>query len=187
VHLHDARMQLACERRYARTLPIRHRDDDVVRLELLVAGDNEKPIAEPRQTFDARAAPHGQLKVPGVGFEIVAHRVFRRERMRVRWKGKAVEAREARGCEESQRIPSLAPGIADARARIENHERHAFPLQVIADRKACLPATDHHRVDSLSVHVLPLFGDDRAAPAVRASAGIRRPSNFFAWVFLCTS
>src|SRR5262245_15437026 len=176
--LHDPRMEFACERRYARTLPTRHCDDDVVRLELLVASDNEKPIAEKRQTLDAHAVPHGQLKVSCIRFEIVPHRVLRRERMRVCWKRHAVEAREPRRREESQRIPTVAPGVADARARVEDHELDALPLQVIADREARLSPTDYHRVDALSVHVVPLLPEDRAPPTARASAEIRRRSNF---------
>src|SRR5262249_26555127 len=57
--------------------------------------------------------------------------------------------------EQPQRVPSLPPRVADACARIENHEVEAELLQVITRGQAGLTAADHDRVEMLP----PGFGE----------------------------
>jgi hypothetical protein len=44
----------------------------------------------------------------------------------------------------------VPPRVADARAGVQDDERHSEPRQMMADGKTCLAATDDDRVQLLS-------------------------------------
>src|SRR5262249_55968790 len=52
--------------------------------------------------------------------------------------------------EQAQRIPPIAPCVADSLVRVENDEAQAGPGEVIADGQACLTTTDHDHVVRLT-------------------------------------
>src|SRR5215213_2432873 len=54
------------------------------------------------------------------------------------------QARVLRSRKQTQRVPAMTPGVADAGLGIEYHELFTLALQVISDRKASLAATDDH-------------------------------------------
>ena len=56
---------------------------------------------------------------------------------------------EARRREQAERVPALAPGVADPLVRVEDHEGRPRLRQVVADRQAGLAAADDHGLDPL--------------------------------------
>ncbi len=86
------------------------------------------------ETIDTRIGADGQPEALGIGREIIGHLVFGGVRACGSGEGHAVEAIELRRGEQTQRIPALAPGVAYARMRVENHKLHAQLGKMIADR-----------------------------------------------------
>ena len=191
VELNDLWRQLCGERRNARALILRHGDDDVLCVKPLVAReDEESAVPRARHSIDAHARSNRQRERPRVGFEIVGHIVFRGERERRRRKRQAVEAGVTRRREETKRIPPVAPYVADARAIVEEDEIDAVLLQVVTDRKTCLPAADDDRIHvcvSLDARHVPPPSTSKvgrmrgAAHRLKDPSGVRRA----VWVFLC--
>ena len=74
----------------------------------------------------------GQLEARRVGLEVVAHLVLRREVVARRRELHPDQAVELGGREQAQRVPALAPGVADALGRVQDHEAQAALAQVVA-------------------------------------------------------
>ena len=61
--------------------------------------------------------------------------------------------------EQSERVPPLAPGVADPLIAVEDHEWHASLLEVISSRQPGLPTADDDGVDLVRmVDALPSGG-----------------------------
>ncbi len=88
-----------------------------------------------------------------VGLEVVGHLVRRRVRRALRREPKPGKPVVARRRVEPERVPALPPGIADALARVEDHERPAVLLQVVSSREPGLPAADDHGVEAFGCHL----------------------------------
>jgi hypothetical protein len=122
VQLDDLGPQLRREVRDARALVARHRDDDLIRLELLPAERDDVDAVALEQALDARARAHGQLEARRVALEVVAHLVLRGERVRRRGEAQPRQAVELGRREQAQRVPPPAPRVADALRRVEDDE-----------------------------------------------------------------
>src|SRR6185436_16817965 len=128
-----------------------HRDDDMVRVVARAAGHDKETIAHARETLDTNARANGKRKRARVLLEVVAHLVLGGEVVAIGGgERQAVEAGVSRGRKEAQRVPALAPDVADARAGVENDELDAVLTKVIPDRESGLARADDDRVDALS-------------------------------------
>src|SRR5262245_10421620 len=125
MELHDVCVQLRSKRWSARPLVVAHRDDDVFRLESLVPRDDDNPVAESRQAIDAHVRSHRQCKALRVRFEIVGHLILRWKIEGRRGEWHAVQTGKPCGGEQPERIPSVAPRVADMGTRIKDDEWNA--------------------------------------------------------------
>ena len=167
--LNDPVVELTRERRDTRRLIVRHRDDDRIRLEGRSAGVDEEPVADPRKALDARTRADGEPEPLCVRFEEIAHRVLRRERAAGCREPHPVQPVVPSRREEAKRVPSAAPRIADARARVQDHEGDPCAREVIPHREARLSAADDHSVHPFG----PSFalGLDGRAPTAACASG----------------
>ena len=53
---------------------------------------------------------------------------------------------EAGGSEQSERIPALAPGVADPLVGLQDHVRQAMTGEEVPGRESRLTGTDDHRL-----------------------------------------
>ena len=81
------------------------------------------------QAIDLDAGAHRQLEVLRVGLEVVRHLVLRRKAEGRRREWQPDQPVVLGGREQAQRVPSLAPGVADARRWPRGSQRtaHAAP------------------------------------------------------------
>ena len=89
----------------------------------------------------------GKWKCSRVRFQVVRHFILGGKVVARRGERHAVEAAELRRREEPQRVPALAPGIADARVGFQNEEARAGAREVIAGGQSRLAAADHDHVE----------------------------------------
>src|SRR5262249_37231320 len=91
---------------------------------------------------------------------------------------------------EPQRVPPVAPRIADPVARIEDHERVTLPFQVVADGEPGLTSADDHGLVLLDVLHRPAslssFETRVGGPGRRGIAAIHQLAWARAWSFLTT-
>jgi hypothetical protein len=96
------------------------------------------------------------MKAPGIGLEIVSQFVLGGEGVASCWERETRELNVTRRREQTERIPALAPGVADTMAGVENQEANAAPGKMIADGEARLAASYDDGVDAfwivLSLH-----------------------------------
>src|SRR5262249_5449136 len=123
--LNDLLREARSKARHAATLILRHRDDDMICFELARRRGDDVTITALEQALDAHTTAHRQTKARGVGFEIGSHLVPRRKRVPGCWKPHPVEAIVFRGRKESQRVPALAPRVADSLVGFQDHETRA--------------------------------------------------------------
>ena len=161
VHLDDVGPEVLRERRHPGALVARHRHDDVIGLELHVAGGHHVAGPASRYPFDGDAGAHGQLEPRRVRLEVVGHLVLRGERVARPRKGHAGEPVEARRAEKTKRIPATAPRVADARRCVEDDEAKVPPGEVVARREPGLAAADDDDVEPLPGR-RPRAADERA-------------------------
>ena len=107
--------------------------------------------------------------MPGVGLEVVADLVLAREGPLLRGERQPGQAVVLGGRVELERVPLPAPVVADAGAGVEDHERAAAALQVVAGRQAGLAGADDDGLDVCGVHA----GDARSGRG-RSASGVRR-------------
>src|SRR6187551_672783 len=90
----------------------------------------------------------------GIRLEVVGHLVLGRVCIPRPGKRHAIEAVEAVRREQTERVPPLPPGIADACVRVDDDEFEAELLQVVADRQAGLTRADDDHADALPLRGL---------------------------------
>src|SRR5215831_11331201 len=161
VKLFDGWIESSCEARRARFLVVGHRDDHIFRFELLGPGGNAKTIPAARNAVDAYACSNRQVETPRIGFQVVSHLQLGREGVAARGKTKSGKPCVTRRREQAERIPAIAPGVADTTAGIQNQEADAAAGEMVSDGEACLAAADHDGVDAfksvcLHVEFLPI-------------------------------
>src|SRR5262245_28332547 len=100
--------------------------------------------------LDAHAAAHRKLKAPRVRLQVVRHLIPGREIVARGGKRHPIETVELRRREASQRVPALAPRVADAGVLIEDDEAHPYVGEVIADGETRLAAADDDDVELLA-------------------------------------
>src|SRR5262249_41183033 len=88
-----------------------------------------------------------QLKTRRVGLEILCHRVLGGESIPSSRKVHACQPVEACGGKEAQRIPAVAPGVADPLMRLEDDEVPSLLFQVVASRQTRLAGADDDGVE----------------------------------------
>ena len=177
VQLDDGRIELLRECRPPGSLPVGHRDHDVVGLEPPIAGGQDEPVAVLREPVDLDTGLHGELKPRGVGLQVVRHLVLRGERVARGGEGHPVKPVVAGGREQAQRVPSASPRIADPLVGVEDHEGEFATGQVVAGRETRLAAAHDHGLDALcrSAHRCCRLGHARLLPSFpRTEATPRR-------------
>ena len=98
----------------------------------------------------AIATPATYVREPlRVFLEKVRHLVFRREGITRRREAHTRQAVETRRREKPERIPPIAPCVADAWVRVEDDERSSLPREEVSDRQAGLSGADDHGLDAL--------------------------------------
>ena len=105
-------------------------------------GDGEATVRSRRQVRDADAEPHRQAVVGGVLLEVVGDVVLAREGPAGRGERQARQAVVLGGGVEPEGVVLAAPLVADARAAVEDDERAAASLQVVAGGQAGLAGAD---------------------------------------------
>ena len=132
-------------------------------------GDGEAAVGSRRRGLDADAEPHRQAVVGGVLLEVVGDLVLAREGPAGRGERQARQAVVLGGGVEPEGVPLPAPLVADARAAVEDDERAAAPLQVVAGGQAGLAGADDDGLDVGGVHAR----DATSRRAAGASGGRR--------------
>ena len=69
-------------------------------------------------------------------------------------KGHAWQSAVAARRKQTQRVPSLSPGITNPGVVFQNHERERPSAEVIADRQAGLTSPDDHSADVRITHLV---------------------------------
>jgi hypothetical protein len=151
MQLLDSRCELVGEIWYDRSLVATGGDDDAVCAQLTVRClHTEAPVdwrqlvghVAARQALDPYTASYRKIEVLRVGLQIVGHLVMGGEGVHLHRPTR--QAGVPRDGEQSQRVPAVPPGVANAGVGIENDELLAGPLQVVSDRQTCLPSTNDH-------------------------------------------
>ena len=154
MQLDDAGIERLREWRRAPCLVRGHGDHDVIGLHAPVAGVHDIPRAVAPHAIDLDTGVHGQVEVLRVGLEVIRHLVLRRKTEGWRREWQTDEPVVLGGREQAQRVPSLTPGVADARIGLENHKRQSSPCQTVADRQARLAAADDDDLHTLRCTVV---------------------------------
>jgi hypothetical protein len=190
VELGDARIELARELGRVRPLEDAGGDDDVVGLEAADAGPRDVTAVLLRQLVHGRAAADRKLEARRVRLEVVAHLVLRRVRRARRRERHPRQPVAKRRRVEPERVPAVAPRVADPLARVEDDERVPLPLQVVADGEPGLTTADDHCLVALDLLHLPasfaiaeLTVGGFGRPDIPA---IHQPAPARAWSFLTT-
>ncbi len=89
----------------------------------------------------------------GVGFEVVGHFIAGRKRVGRRWKRHPDQRIEARWSEQAQRVPTLAPGVADAFVGVQDYELQPAPRQIVTHGQTRLPAAHDDHVEAFPVRL----------------------------------
>src|SRR5205823_1640548 len=159
VHLHDPRVELGSEGGDRRRPVEAGGHDHVLGLVPVLAAFDDVAVAVLGEPVDGHPGTNRKLEARRIGLEVVGGLARGRIRPAGRRERPARQAVVARGREQAERVPSTRPPrAADPLARVEDHERAAAPLQVVADREAGLAAADDDRVELLA-------GRDAAATA----------------------
>ena len=104
------------------------------------------------QSVDFDPGSDRELELAGISLQIVGGLVLGRirgGRSRKRHPRQSVVTARRK---QTQRIPPLPPGIADPVVLVQDHERQAVLLEVIADSQTCLASADDHGSELLIAH-----------------------------------
>jgi hypothetical protein len=146
VHLENLLVQIVGEGRQARLLIACRCDNHAVRLIDAVRGFQAEAAVRLVQPPDRLVHLHRQVELRGICFEVVRHLVLGREGVLVRREAIAVERVELRRGEEAQRVPAVAPDVANAGRTLKDDMVDASPLEVVANGQPRLAGADHHDV-----------------------------------------
>ena len=153
VQLQDRRVELVRDRWDVRRAAERAgRDHHVVAAVAAGVGGDDVLLTLALDALHPGLQPDGQLEVTGVRLEVVADLVLAREAPLLRGERQAGQAVVLGGRVELERVPLLAPVVADPGARVEDHERAAVTLQVVTGRQARLAGADDDGLDLCGVH-----------------------------------
>jgi hypothetical protein len=101
--------------------------------------------------LDEGPAPDWQREALGVRREVVAHLAAGRIVERTRGEAESWQRVPAGRTVKAERVPALAPVIADPLVSVDDEERNAPLLQVVSRRQARLAAADDQGVDPLGL------------------------------------
>src|SRR4029450_13083315 len=118
-------------------------DHDTVRQHLTGRRHESEAVVSPRQPVDSYAVSYRKVEVPCVLLEVIGHLAMSSEGVQPHWPTR--QARVPRGREQSERVPPVAPAVADTCIGIENDELLTGSPQVVAHHQSCLPPADDHR------------------------------------------
>src|SRR5919201_2332976 len=144
MHLDDAGVELWRECRDRRIAVEARRDDNVLRCKPPLPAFDEVAPVHLREPVDLCRAQHRKLEPLRVCLQVIRRLARRRVGPRPRRERDPRQPVESGGSEKAKRAPrARPPGAADARIRIEDHERPLSLLQVVADCETGLTAADH--------------------------------------------
>ena len=155
VELSHPRIELRREARHVRLLHDTRRDDDVV--------GQEPPVADVGARSGRRPSSARRRHAPSAPEARSARRTTRgsppsraSSGTRLRSAGKRMPGKPvvARRRVQPERVPALPPRVADALARVEDHERPTLLRQVVAGREPGLTAADDHGVERSPVAIV---------------------------------
>jgi hypothetical protein len=138
MQLHDAGIEFLREPGDPRPLMARHRDHHVVRLEAPRPADDDGPVAVARHPIDSHACPDWKIELRGVGLKVIGDVVLRGQHAGRRRERHARQSVVPRGREQPQRVPAVAPGVADVVVGVKDHARQIALREVVADSQAGL-------------------------------------------------
>src|SRR5258708_38039432 len=95
------------------------------------------------------AVPDGQLVLLDVSLEVIGQLIFRRQRAGRCGERRAGESVQPGRSNRTQRIPALAPRLADVRVSVENDEIDVALRQVKAGGETRLASADDHNIEAL--------------------------------------
>src|SRR5258706_11558966 len=133
VQLHDTAVEIAGERGQLRRLIVRHRHDYLFGFEPLVPGCHDEPVSLPGKPIHFDSVLNWQVEILGVRFEILRYLLLGGERVSPRWKRHPWKSRVPRRREEPQRVPAVAPRVADPLTSVQNEEPNASFSQVVTN------------------------------------------------------
>ena len=160
VKLHDLGVELAREVRHPGFVVRAGGHDDLCCKPPRLAGDDDVSVVVfgTTKAVDADSGSHRQLEGVRVQFEVVGHLVLGGEGVRRRRKGQPGQAVVAGWGEQAQRVPAVAPAVADPCVLLEDDEAQSATGKVVAHRQAGLAGANHDHVKALRRHVLRRFG-----------------------------
>src|ERR1041384_5855278 len=130
------------------------RDDHVRRLVRAGARGDAEPVAGAFEALDTNSVANWQREPRRIGGQVIGYFVLGRKRQRRRGKPHTRKAVVLRRCEYAQRVPSRAPGIANAFIGVEDDERAALLAQKVPCGQSRLTTADDDSVES-RVHRVP--------------------------------
>src|SRR3990172_6726620 len=121
---------------------------------------------------------HGEVIRLGVRLEVVGDLVLGDESVAFRRERHAGQPVVARRGEQQQRVPPLAPCVADAFVGVEDHEVDAALGELVPDRQSRLAASDDDGVEVLVAGLVQSVGHGRflscrLVPTYREPGGLR--------------
>src|SRR5829696_9512182 len=169
MELDDILIYLLRELRHPGSLEVRHGPDHVLGLEDGILRLHHEPITVPGDLLHPDAGSHREVETRGVGLQIVRHLVLGRERPAVRREGEIREPVVPRRGKKFERVPAIAPRVADTPVRLQDHVLTAPLGQLMPHREPSLPAADYHRLKTLHAR-LETPASPRTSPRVLISA-----------------
>jgi hypothetical protein len=151
VQLDRARVEVGREVGDARALEGAGGDHDVAGLDGPGRGVGDEVPVDRGEALDARAGADLDARLLGVGLEVVGHLVLGREAVARVGEREAREAVVGRRGEDPQRVPALAPGVADALVGVDDDGGDAAVDEPVGHREAGLAAADDERADALAL------------------------------------
>ena len=149
VELDDVWVELIGECGHPGDLVASHRYNDIVSLEAPVPRLDHEAGAVSRQPVYTDAGPMGELEPCRIRGQIVGYLVLGGEHARRTGEGHTGQGVVAGSCEEVERVPAPAPGVADSLIRVQDQEGKLPPGEVVPDREACLSAPQNQRLHAL--------------------------------------
>src|SRR5262249_45050661 len=114
MQLFDRRVKVRRECRCARLLVVGHGYDDIFGFEPFAASGDKEVITAPGYAVDSETVANGKVETARIGFQIVGQLLLRGERIAASREWEAGKFDVPRGREKTERIPAIAPCVANA-------------------------------------------------------------------------